>query len=150
MIDLELEGGGAASEAALAALESRFGPLPEDYKAFLKANDGAEPNADHVVHYDLDGEKGAGGVAIRRFEKAEDIPATVDQIEGWDASYLPFAFDSSGNYFCFHLKTQEACVWDHDINAYIKVADGFSGFLDVIEAFDLDEFLKSRRQDQSL
>ena len=119
---------------ALKALESRFGRLPDSYKAFLNQHDGAEPEENI---FKINGRTSAN---VRQFIPAADIIHRCNRIEGFPKNMLPFAEAAGGDYIYLNPGDGTIHFWDHEVDEVCpKVANSFDDFLTMLEKFDIDQ-----------
>ena len=137
-----------ASPDAIRQAESRLGvTLPDDYKAFLRQQNGGKPELNF-----LEGGDDIGGAHVRYF-----LSAGPNEIEGvrdfefvaWrfspegdadhvlDPRVLPIGEDAFGNLICLVVSGEDygaVYIWDHeeadDDEAYTLVTDSFREFFE--------------------
>ena len=129
-----LAGGQQASAADIAALEKVIGAsLDAQYRAFVEAHDGAEPESNSFP---------VGGIAhmgeVRKFIPIREVASERRNLPDIGPRAFPVARDSSGNYMFLDQDHGGAVFfWDHEIRGGIShLADGFDAFLEMLEPFD--------------
>lgn len=135
----------------LSEIENAIGfIMPEDYKTFLKANNGGTPiGIKSISFYETDTETGKqfqNGCLIHSFNRVEDIESFYNNLVGADVvseGYLPIADDSCGNevLICLHIGENYGYVYFGDHEMYdsdethwhlTKIASSFSEFLNLL------------------
>ena len=133
-MNIKMKKCGSASQADVKAIEDHIGTsLPREYRSFLTAYDGAEPET-NVVSIS---EKNASGV--NKFIPARDILRECEGIESIPRRAIPIAWDGCGNYFILDITTGEVLFWDHETADLTGIADSFEGFLSALRPFNDDE-----------
>lgn len=139
MSDIELiwNEGRVVPENDITLLEQYFKvELPQDFKEFIKINDGANPN---LKALDFSGmvEKVFSGLLPVREENdySEPIIDIIEDLEENLPSFiLPFGEDPFGNLYCFDYRnvvTPIIVYWDHDLDLdepkqFLLVANSFT------------------------
>lgn len=105
--------------------------IPPDLKRVIKDSNGGRPS---LKYYDLPGEKDKEFKTLLSFNEsdAETIYKSYQRIDSSDKSMLPFASDSAGNLFV--IKDGKVCLWQHESDTPVVVADTFTAFLDMLHA----------------
>ena len=138
------------SEADLLAIEAEIGvDLPEEMRAFYMQTNGGKPE-NTAWEDDSNGPYTINTIfPFRPAEPDEDFPATgavQDVIEELRPggqipdSYIPFADDWDGNYFCVDTDTGEVFFVsvDEDEDEHVRLDTSFEHFLDNLEPEDED------------
>jgi hypothetical protein len=144
---ISISDGKAASEEDISALESSLGyALSPDFKAFVRANDGAHPE-NNIFDVGLDNNS----------DVAEFIPVTKIAYEraligNLPLASYPIAHDSSGNWIIVNEAERGAIFFhDHEIDGEpIKLADSFNEFVQLLKPFDQDSIELRHEQVKSV
>lgn len=121
---------GAASEASLAELTEKYGPLPPEYVEFLAIYDGAKPPSNVLEGTNY-------GVCVNSFLPASEIVNRANSVDDLPSSLMPFGEDDSGNFVCIGTDDHRVYFWDHEIDSDKTIAESFADFLKRLEPFDL-------------
>lgn len=124
--------------------------MPHDYVDFLKVYNGAVPTINNIfkipnVNNDSD---------IRTFFDIQEIASLVTKRmkNRFPNKVIPIAYDSCGNYICISFEEGKEGIyfWDHELEAdedesptwdnMFFLSRSFSGFLEMLEEFDLDKY----------
>ena len=99
--------------------------FPSDLKDILSKNNGGRPS---VKYYDTKTEKDKEFKTLLSFNE-EDIETIYKYypLDSSDDKLLPFASDPAGNYFV--VKDGKICLWNHENDSTICLANTFSDFL---------------------
>jgi hypothetical protein len=114
-----------ASPEAIRGVESRLGvALPDDYKAFLRQQNGGKPEQNF-----LEGGDDIGGAAVRYFysagsnedEYVDDLESIASLYRGpehqLNLGFLPIGEDDFGNLTCLKVGGEDygaVYIWDHE------------------------------------
>jgi cell wall assembly regulator SMI1 len=137
-----------ASPDAIRQAESRLGvTLPDDYKAFLREQNGGEPEMNF-----LEGGDDIGGAHVRYFlsagpnevEDVDDLESTASAYWGpehqLDPGVLPIGEDAFGNLICLKVSGEDygaVYIWDHEkggAEAYTRATGSFNEFFERLRA----------------
>ena len=132
---ISISGGKAASEEDISALESTLGyALSPDFKAFVRANDGALPENNI---FDVGPDNNSDVAEFIPVTRIADERALIGNLPL--ASY-PIAHDSSGNWIFINEAEQGAIFFqDHETDREpIKLADSFNEFVQLMKPLDQD------------
>ncbi|MGD0890018.1 MAG: SMI1/KNR4 family protein [Terracidiphilus sp.] len=130
---VKLQNGTPASEEAIVAFESGLGLRPSDsYLAFLRTQDGAEPENNLL--------RGNDDVSVNGFIPLAEIMKERRYIENIPEKGYPVAWSACGNYvFIDEARNGAVFFWDHERPEKItEVAINFGVFLDLLEPFDIN------------
>ncbi len=99
--------------------------FPSDLKKILEKYNGGRPS---VKYFDTSSEKDKELKTLLSFNE-EDIETIYKHypLDSSDDKLVPFASDPAGNYFV--VKDGKICLWNHENDKCIFLADTFSDFL---------------------
>jgi hypothetical protein len=132
-VNVKLQGGKAASEQNILALEEGLGcKLSDSFRKFLQAHDGAKPET-NIFKINDKNECG-----VNRFIPSERVLRERSYIENIPPKAFPVAWAEGGNYvFIDEDKNGAVYFWDHETAEAIPLAFTFGDFLNLIKPFDL-------------
>lgn len=130
---LKLQGGRAASEQNVLALETRLGcKLSDSFRKFLQANDGAKPET-NIFRISDNNECG-----VNRFIPSDEVLKERSYIENIPPKAFPVAWAEGGNYvFVDEGKNGAVYFWDHETAEVTELASTFGDFLNLLQPFDI-------------
>lgn len=127
-----------AAEADVRALEVLLGArLPEEYRRFLLANNGAEPEDNEFSIPDDDNSSG-----VNEFLSVDQIREEVQRFGNrFPRDMIPIAFAEGGNLVFLARDGRAVMFWDHEYelgprDPFIKIAPSFDAFWESLEKFD--------------
>lgn len=99
--------------------------FPSDLKEILLKNNGGRPS---LKYYDTKTEKDKEFKTLLSFNE-EDIETIYKHypLDSSDETLTPFASDPAGNYFV--IKDRKICLWNHESDTTVFIANTFSDFL---------------------
>lgn len=107
--------------------------LPDDLKELVLKNNGARPSLRLV---ELSSHKELEIKALLSFNK-DDIENIYNNIDFFKLEFngkiLPFATESSGDYFCIDLGNKSIVYWEHETNEIKYVASNLDEFLAMLK-----------------
>jgi len=119
------------SADTLSNLENRFEKrLPQSYIAFLQAHDGAAP-PDNLFQISKNND-----ARVERFISADECEQMAGTIEGLPKNVVLIAEATGGNFVYLNPDTGAIFFWDHEVDNDTKLADSFSGFIEMLQPFD--------------
>lgn len=141
-------------EVCLVGFEERIGmKLPNDFRKFLKKNNGGIPETNEFDIPELHTESG-----VNEFLSIEKIEYIKSEFSNRFASNaLPIAYAEGGNYLCL-LIGQNAGIyfWDHELeqnegqhNMFL-LAKNFASFLSSLKKFDISKIKLKPNQVQNV
>lgn len=133
---VKLYNGDVASAVALANLERRLGaPLPESYRNFAAAFDGAEPET-NIFPIGSGNESG-----VTEFIAVSNVDEEAKHIENLGAAAFPVALAEGGNYVLLDLAERGAVFfWDHESpDELVEIAGDFESFVSMLKPFNVDD-----------
>jgi hypothetical protein len=132
-MNIRTENGKPASEEAISNLESALGfSISGHFKAFLRTQDGAEPE-NNILH-------GNYNVGIDGFIPLDQILEERGYIENLPERAYPVAWAACGNIvYIDEGKGGSVFFWDHeDSDNVTELASDFDAFTNLLEPFDID------------
>jgi hypothetical protein len=127
--------GRPAQEAQITALERALGfELPQDYRQFVLASDGATPET-NVFRIGAENESG-----VNQFIPIISIvPEKSLLVSELPNRCFPIAWAEGGNYVCLQIQNgTRVLFWDHEVpNRPTVLADSFTAFLELLRPFDV-------------
>jgi hypothetical protein len=130
---VKLQGGKAASEKSILALETGLGcKLSDSFRVFVRVHDGAKPET-NIFKINDKNECG-----VNRFIPADEILKERSNIENIPPKAFPVALAEGGNYvFVDEANRGAVYFWDHETTEITELAPTFEGFLDILRPFDV-------------
>ena len=127
--------GGAVSESDIAALEEFLGTgLPAGLKSFLAEHDGAQPET-NIFRINDTNDSG-----VNRFIPTRQFLSEREKIDDLSPRAFPIAWAEGGNYVIIDVEDGESVYfWDHETAELTKLSDAFSGFLNLLQPFNVDD-----------
>ncbi len=116
------------SQTAISEIEQTYNlSIPSEVKACITQNNGGRPvpntiSVDSKLETDI-----KCLLSYNSDDKDSIFPVINFFIENYKGTLLPFAMDSSGNYFC--MKGSQVVLWTQDMDV-VPVCHDFASFLD--------------------
>jgi SMI1 / KNR4 family (SUKH-1) len=125
-----------ASEVDLCALEARLeAQLPSDYRQFLLAHNGGEPETNE---FSIPGTSNASGV--NAFMSVSEICEHLDRYgDRFPMGVVPIAFAEGGNLVLLEVDNGRVLFWDHELEGadpIFNLASSFDDFWQQLRDFD--------------
>jgi len=114
---------------AVARFEADHGfEFPADLKEIILSNNGGRPP---LRRYDIGDDRGKEFKTLLSFNES-DIETIFKcyPLDSADRTLIPFASDPAGDYFV--VKDGRICLWKHEQDRLIVLADTFSDFLGML------------------
>lgn len=104
--------------------------LPDDLREVIRLHNGGRPS---LKYYDLPGEKDKEFKTLLSFNRndVENVFA-VYPLDSADGALVPFASDPAGNFFV--VRDGKVCLWQHESDSTIFLAETFSDFLETLHS----------------
>lgn len=107
--------------------------LPDELKKLILKNNGGRPSLRMI---EMPSYKELEIKALLSFNK-DDIENIYNNIDFFKAEFneniLPFATESSGDYFCINLKNKSVVYWEHETNKIKYIARNLDEFFDMLK-----------------
>lgn len=102
--------------------------FPKDLKEILVSYNGGRPP---LKRYNVGNKTGKEFKTLLSFNESDaETIYKCYPLDSADGELLPFASDPSGDYFV--VKSGKICLWDHERDQIVVLADSFSEFLDTL------------------
>ncbi len=108
--------------------------LPDQYREFLMSYNGAKPEVNIFAIPGTGNESG-----VNEFIPLDEIASERQRVDGVARQFIPVAWEEAGNYICIDLDAGgQVFFWDHEHpSERLKVASGWSEFLNMLQRFDV-------------